>query len=348
MELIDLKNGVDCEKLKSVARCIKEGGLVVFPTETVYGIGANALNEESVLNIFKAKGRPSDNPLIVHICDTQMLEKLVKSVNTIEQKLIDSFWPGPLTIIFPKKDILPETVTGKLDTVGVRMPQNEIALKLIELAKVPIAAPSANVSGRPSGTDILDIYPELNGKVDYMIDGSTSNIGVESTVVKVIDNEVVILRPGKVSQEDIENLGLKVKLDKHLFENVVEGESVESPGMKHRHYAPATKTILIDSTDNNKVRKKVLELVNNNKDKKIAVISYDENKVLYEDVKVKFLSFGKMNNLNTVSKNIFHILRKIDKINVDFCIIQGVSKEGLGLAIMNRLVRACEHNVINL
>lgn len=348
MELVDFKKNIDYKKLKKIADCIVEGGLVVFPTETVYGIGANALNENAVSNIFKAKGRPNDNPLIVHISDMEMLSKIVENVNGIEKKLIDNFWPGPLTIIFPKKDVLPENVTCGLDTVGVRMPKNEIALKLIEFAKTPIAAPSANQSGKPSGTKISDIYDELNEKVDYMIDGSTSNIGVESTVVKVIDGEVLILRPGKISLNDIEQIGLKVNLDKHLFSEVLDDEIVESPGMKHRHYAPTTKTLLIDCTENTQVKEKVLEIINENKSKKIAVISYDENKSFYDNLNVEFFSLGKINDLNSISKNIFLTLRKIDKLNVDFCIIQGVTKKGIGLAIMNRLIRACEHNVIKL
>lgn len=348
MKLIDFKENFEFCKLQDAANCIKNGGLVVFPTETVYGIGANALNENAVSNIFKAKGRPSDNPLIVHISNITMLNDLVKNINDIEEILIKNFWPGPLTIIFPKKDVFPENVTCGLDTVGIRMPQNQIALKLIELANVPIAAPSANVSGRPSGTNILDIYSELNEKVDYMIDGSVTNIGLESTVVKVINDEIVILRPGKISTEEFEKLGLKVKLDNHLFESVADNEKVESPGMKHRHYAPNTKTLLIDSVDNNKVKEKVLEILNENKNKKISIISYDENKRLYEDFNIKFLSFGKLEDLNTVSRNIFHVLREVDNINVDLCIIQGVSKNGIGLAIMNRLIRSCEHNVIKL
>ena len=348
MKLIELENEETFEKLQEPAKCIKNGGLVVFPTETVYGIGADALNENAVSNIFKAKGRPNDNPLIVHICNFEMLNELVEKINSTEEKLIDNFWPGPLTVILPKRDILPDNVTCGLDTVGIRMPQSKVALKLIELAKTPIAAPSANVSGRPSGTEISDIYLELNEKVDYMIDGLPSAIGVESTVVKVVDDEVLILRPGKISPEDIQKIGLKVKLDKHLFESVNADEKVESPGMKHRHYAPSTKTLLIDSLDSIKVRDKVIEIIAENVEKKVAVISYDGNEKLYEDINVKFLSFGNINDLNTVSKNVFTTLRKVDELDVDICVIQGVEKKELGIAIMNRLIRACEHNVINL
>ena len=348
MKLIDLKNGIDLDKISEAAICIKNSGLVVFPTETVYGIGANALDEKAVAGIFKAKGRPSDNPLIVHISSIDMLNDLVKNISPIEQKIIDTFWPGPLTIIFPKKDVLPDNVTSGLDTVGIRMPNSKIALKLIELSGVPIAAPSANISGKPSGTDISDIYEELKERVDYIIDASICDIGVESTVVKVIDDEVLILRPGKISIEDIQKLGIKSKLDKHLFEEVLTDEKVESPGMKHRHYAPSTKTILIDSNDDIKVRDKIVEIINNNKERKIAIIGYDETMHLYKNMDVKFLSLGKKENLNTVSKNVFHVLRQVDNLNVDFCIIQGVRKSGVGIAVMNRLIRACEHNVINL
>lgn len=348
MEVLDFKNKIDVEKLEKTANCINQGGLVVFPTETVYGIGANALDENAVSNIFKAKGRPNDNPLIVHISNLEMLEKLVSNVNNIERTLMETFWPGPLTVILPKKDILPNNVTCGLSTVGIRMPKDEVALKLIQMSGVPIAAPSANISGKPSGTTIEDIYSELKDKVDYMIDSSVTNIGVESTVVKVVDDEVVILRPGKISPDDISKLGINVKLDEHLFRDIQDDEKVESPGMKHRHYAPSTKTILVDGEDNDKACKKISSIITENASKKIAVLSYDENKNRFEEFDIKFFSLGKFNDLNTISQNIFRTLRKIDNLNVDFCIIQGVEKKDIGIAIMNRLIRACEYNVIKV
>jgi L-threonylcarbamoyladenylate synthase len=214
---IDLKNNLDYEKLIKPAKAIKEGKLVVLPTETVYGLGANALNKDAVNQIFKVKGRKSDNPLIVHISDIKMLDELVEGVNKTEKILIDNFWPGPLTIVFKKKEIVPNIVTGNLDTVAIRMPSNTLARKLIEYANVPIAAPSANVSGKPSGTQLDDIKDELDGKVEYMIDSGMADIGVESTVVKVTGEIVHILRPGKVTKEEIESLGLKVEVESQVL-----------------------------------------------------------------------------------------------------------------------------------
>ena len=192
---------VKIEEIKEAANGIKEGKLVLFPTETVYGIGANALDTNAVKKIFVAKGRASDNPLIVHISNINMLEQIVENIGEIEKRLINKFWPGPLTIIFNRKseNIIPNSVTAGLNTVGVRMPSNEIARELIELSGVPIAAPSANVSGRPSGTNVQDIIEELDGKVHYIIDGGKTIIGLESTVIRVIDKKIEILRPGKRS-----------------------------------------------------------------------------------------------------------------------------------------------------
>ena len=214
---INFKQNKNYEELKAPAEAIKEGKLVIFPTETVYGIGANAIDEEAVKNIYIAKGRASDNPLIAHISDIKMLDDLVLEVGEIERKLIKNFWPGPLTIVFNKKPIVPDIITGGLDTVAVRMPSNEIAHKLIEYSNCPIAAPSANISGKPSGTQIEDIIEELDGKVEYIIDNGKVDIGVESTVIRVVDNVVHILRPGKITPEDIEKLGIPVYIEKQIL-----------------------------------------------------------------------------------------------------------------------------------
>ena len=203
---IDFRNEQNYEELKAPAEAIKQGKLVLFPTETVYGIGANALDEEAVKKIYIAKGRASDNPLIAHIANLEMLKKLVMEVGKVEEKLIEKFWPGPLTIVFKKKTVVPDVITGGLDTVAIRMPSDIIAHKLIEYSNCPIAAPSANISGKPSGTQVEDVIGELDGKVEYVIDGGKVDIGVESTVIRVIDGVVHILRPGKVTPEDIENL----------------------------------------------------------------------------------------------------------------------------------------------
>ncbi len=236
------------------------GKLVVFPTETVYGIGTNGLNENAVKKIYEAKGRNSDNPLILHICDYNMLSKITKNISSVEKKMIDTFFPGPFTLILDRTDIVPNIVTAGLDTVAVRMPNNEIARKIIEASGVPIAAPSANISGKPSGTIVSDILDELGNKVDYIIDGGPCNIGLESTVVRVIDDVPTILRPGKITKEEILNIVNKVAIDKHVFEKCSSNQ-VLSPGMKYKHYAPNTKCILIYSKDNNKLVEKINDII---------------------------------------------------------------------------------------
>ena len=339
---INVKEEINIKKIKEAAEAIKSGKLVLFPTETVYGIGANALNKEAVDKIFLAKGRAGDNPLIVHISNLEMLNNLVQGVNDVEKKLMDNFWPGPLTIILNKKEIIPSNVTANLNTVGIRYPSNKIAKMLIDFAETPIAAPSANISGKPSGTKIEDIIEELDGKVDYIIDSGMVDIGVESTVIRVINNTVHILRPGKVTKENIEKLGINVKIEKHIMEEVSKNELVMSPGMKYRHYAPSTKCLMIYSKNKEKLVGKINEHIEQNKN--VLVIGRTRNLNKYNTQNK--IDMG--DTLEEISHNIFTILRKVDSYNVDLVIIEGVEKNGLGLAIMNRLIRACSHNYIEI
>lgn len=338
----DLKTNIDLDKIKEAGLEIKNGNLVLFPTETVYGIGANALNVNAVNKIFKAKGRASDNPLIVHICNLEMLNNLVQEIGGIEQKLIDNFWPGPLTIIFNRKECIPNNVTAGLETVGIRMPSNKLARKLIEFAELPIAAPSANISGKPSGTKVEDIIDELDGKVDYILDGGMVDIGVESTVVRVIDNKVHILRPGKITVEDIQKLGIDIIIEKQIMEECSIKEKVMSPGMKYRHYAPNTKCLLVYSDNEEKLVNKINEEIE--LEKNVLVLGRTINLDKYKTEN----KLGMGDSLEEISRNIFTLLRKVDNYNVNLVIIEGVTKEGLGLAIMNRLIRACEHNYIEV
>lgn len=338
---IDLKETKNYEEIKQASEAIKQGKLVLFPTETVYGIGANALDENAVKKIYEAKGRASDNPLIAHISNLEMLKKLVKEVGDIEKKLIDAFWPGPLTIILNKTEIVPKIITAGLETVAIRMPSNEIARKLIEYSETPIAAPSANISGKPSGTLVEDILQELDGKVEYIIDGGKVDIGVESTVVRVIENKVHILRPGKITKEEIEKLGLEVEIEKQILGKYVEGEKVLSPGIKYKHYSPDTKCVLVYSRDNQKMVDKINEIAQKQKS---IILCRTANTAKYNN-EIK-LAMG--DSLEEICNNIFTLLRKVDKYEVDLVIIEGVEKEGLGLAIMNRLLRACAHNYIEI
>lgn len=336
-KIFDFKNEINKNELEIAANSLKNGNLVIFPTETVYGIGANALNSKAVDDIFIAKGRANDNPLIVHISNFSMLDDLVENVSDLEKMLLDAFMPGPFTLVLKKKNIIPNNVSANLDTVGIRMPSNKIAHDLIEKAGIPIAAPSANISSRPSGTNIDDIKDEFNNKVDIIIDGGESKVGLESTVVKVIDNIPTILRPGKITPEDIIEITGVCKLSDNLFKKA-EG-IVESPGMKYKHYAPNTKCILIYSDKSNNLIKSIEENIINN----TLIIGCEENKNLFN---CKYLSYGSKNNLNEISHNIFTLLRKADTYNPDLIIIEGVKKEGLGIAIMNRLIRAASYNYI--
>lgn len=338
---IDFKKSKNLEPIKAAAEAIKQGNLVLFPTETVYGIGANALDTLAVKKIYLAKGRASDNPLIAHIASTEMLQELVQEVGKVEQILIEKFWPGPLTIVFKKKTIVPDIITGGLDTVAIRMPSNEIARKLIEYSKCPIAAPSANISGKPSGTLVEDIIDELDGKVEYIIDDGKVDIGVESTVIRVVNDIVHILRPGKVTVEDIEKLGIPVYVEKQILGEYKEGEKVMSPGIKYKHYAPNTKCILVYSQNNEKMVEKIKEISDN---KNAVILCKNQNFVKYS-TKNK-LKMGE--TLEEISQNIFTLLRKADKYNAELIVIEGVSKAGLGLAIMNRLIRACAHEYIEV
>ena len=335
-KIFNFKNDINEEELNIAANCIKDGKLVIFPTETVYGIGANALDEDAVDSIFIAKGRANDNPLIVHISDFSMLEKLVEEPTKLEQKLMDAFMPGPFTLILKKKDIIPDNVSANLDTVGIRMPANKIAHDLIKTTNLPIAAPSANISSRPSGTKVEDIKEEFQNKVDIIIDGGETSVGLESTVVKVIDGIPTILRPGKITPEDIIEITGICKLSDNLFQKA-EGV-VESPGMKYKHYAPNNKCILVYSDK----EELLIKLIKSNIKEKTLIIGNAKNKNKYDCY--KYLSYG--TTLEEISHNIFSLLREADIYEPDLIIIEGVKKEGLGIAIMNRLIRASSYNYI--
>ena len=332
--------------IKEGAKIIKNGGIVLFPTETVYGIGANALNDEAVKKIFVAKGRAQDNPLILHISDMDMLVQIADNISEMEYKLMDAFWPGPFTIILNKKKGIANAATCNGNTVGVRMPNNKIAHDLIKESGVPIAAPSANISGKPSGTKMSDIINELQDKVDFMIDGGETDIGIESTVVRVINDEVRILRPGKITKEDIERVVSQVEIDKNVMGEISSNEKVLSPGMKYRHYAPTTHCKLVYSKDYNKMKDAICKFANEERNERVLILAYTEDLKYYDNFKC--LDIGSKNNLDEVSHRIFSLLRKIDEYNVKLAIIEGMPLDGLGLAIMNRLIRACEHDYIEI
>ena len=331
------------EELKIVCNLIKNGELVIFPTETVYGIGANALDSNAVNKIFIAKGRPSDNPLIVHIANKSDIDEIAKDITDVERKLINSFMPGPFTIILKRKECVPSNVSAGLDTVAVRMPDNIIAKAIITYSGVPIAAPSANISGKPSGTNIEDIRKELEGKVSAIVDGGKSNIGLESTVVKVIDEVPVILRPGKITPEQIEKIVGKVLIDSNVFAKPKKDTKVESPGMKYRHYAPNTKCKLFYAKDERDLVfeiNKQIRIYNND----AVVLGFKEHKDKINVNENKYIEVSSKDNIEEYAKNIYTDLRKADDIKAKIILIEGVEKKGFGIAIMNRLLRTCEYD----
>ena len=343
----DINNKKVGKDILKASKYIKEGQVVVFPTETVYGIGANALDKEAVSKIFKAKNRPMDNPLIVHISDYNMLDSITSNITELERKIMLKFWPGPLSIILNKKEeVLPDNVTAMLSTVAVRMPSNKIALELIQKAKVPIAAPSANVSSRPSGTNINDIYEELNLNVSYFLDDKESEIGLESTVVRVINNEIVILRPGKITIDDLKIITDKVSIDKNCISKLSSNEKVLSPGMKHKHYAPIVRCTLIEinNLDN------ISNVINDNEN--IALLLTKDNISKIEKMSIKdksnitLIDLG--NNANDIAKNLFKNIRKLDRLKLDNAYIESFKFEGESIAIMNRIIKTCEYRKIKI
>jgi sua5/yciO/yrdC/ywlC family protein len=336
----------DIEYINEAADIIYKGGVVAFPTETVYGLGANALNEEAVDKIFKAKGRPQDNPLIVHVA-SKNIENLAKEVPKVAKDLIDKFWPGPLTIILNKKDIIPNRTSANLESVGIRMPNNEIALKLIELSGCPIAAPSANISGRPSPTEVDRCIEDLDGKVDYIIGWKKSDVGVESTIVDCTVMPPVILRPGGITLEMLREVCSEITIDKAIQGKPDSNLKPKAPGMKYRHYAPKAKLQIIKG-NKEKTIEKINEIVQNYIDnqKRVAILSTEEvsNRFPLGEI----ISLGSEKNLYDVARNLFEALRQCDDLNVDFIICQAFEDKGVGLAIMNRLNKAAGFNILEV
>lgn len=336
----------DENKIKKAAEIIKKGGIVAFPTETVYGLGADALNEEAVKKIFEAKGRPQDNPLIIHVA-SKNIEAYVKEIPKVATELINKFWPGPLTIILKKKNIVPDVTSANLDSIGIRMPSNKIAQKLIELSNTTIAAPSANISGRPSPTDVERCIEDLEGKVDCILGGENSSVGVESTIVDCTVDPPLVLRPGGITLEMLKEIDSRIEIDEAIMKKPTEGLKPKAPGMKYRHYAPNAKVIII-SGERKKTIEKIKEMVHYNieKHKKVCILTVEENKSEYtEGINV---SLGSISDLSTVAKNLFESLRKCDDLGADLILAEGYEEKGLGVAIMNRLNKAAGFDIIEV
>jgi L-threonylcarbamoyladenylate synthase len=322
-------------KIKQCAKIIKQGGLVAFPTETVYGLGGSAFNKKSIKKIFVAKGRPQDNPLIVHIADENEIYFLAKNIPKKAEILIKKFWPGPLTVVLEKKKIVPDIITANLNTVAIRMPKNKIALELIRKSKVPIVAPSANISGKPSPTSAIHVIEDLNNKIDVIIYAKDTDIGIESTVIDFTSKIPIILRPGKITKEKIEKVIGKIKMHKPNKKSE-QNKKVKSPGMKYRHYAPNAKIILFK----NKKELQKLENKINREKKSYAILSiYSKAKNTKESYYAK--------NIIELTKNTFKKFREFDKKNIKIILFESQKEIGLGHSLMNRVKKASQNKKIN-
>ncbi|MBQ2106883.1 MAG: threonylcarbamoyl-AMP synthase [Lachnospiraceae bacterium] len=343
---INRENFTDAE-LAEAAEILRNGGLVAIPTETVYGLGANALDESASKKIYEAKGRPSDNPLIAHISCMDELSALVSEIPEAGRKLAEKYWPGPLTMVFPKKDIVPYGTTGGLETVAIRMPSDPVANRLIKLAGVPIAAPSANTSGRPSPTKAEHVVEDMNGKIEMIIDSGEVGIGVESTIVDVSGKVPMLLRPGAITMEMLrETLG-EVEIDPAILGPLSADVKPKAPGMKYRHYAPQAEMTLVEGE-----MEHVVEFINQEAKLaleaglKVGIICTEESRESYQCGMLKVI--GSRENEESVAHNLFAVLREFDDQKVDCIFSESFSKDRLGQAIMNRLCKAAGYHIVKV
>ena len=342
---IDEKN-IDQDKIDRAGDIIKQGGLVAFPTETVYGLGGDALNRESSRKIYAAKGRPSDNPLIVHIADMEALAGIVSEIPDVALKLADNFWPGPLTMIFNKSDVVPMDTTGGLDTVAVRMPVDSVARAFIRASGGYVAAPSANISGRPSPTSARFVEEDMDGRIDMIIKGDDSRIGLESTIVDITSEKPMILRPGYITKEMLEEVVGEVTIDPTILDAACT-ERPKAPGMRYRHYAPKGDLTVVKGPED-----EVVEYINlacasmESSGKKVGVIATGENVSNYSCANIKCV--GSRTDEEEIAHRLYSILREFDDEDMEVIYSEAFDEGGLGGAIMNRLLKAAGHQVIDL
>lgn len=340
-------DGYDKKVLHPAAEALAEGRTVAFPTETVYGIGANALDESAIKKIYKAKGRPSDNPLIVHVTSRESVEALVSEITPVAEKLMEAFWPGALTIIFKKSIAVPESVTAGLSTVAIRMPSHPIARDLIDQSGVPVAAPSANLSGKPSPTSGAHVIEDLKGRVDYIVVGDQTDVGLESTVVDATGEIPMILRPGGITREAMEAVVGRVKVDPAIEAIHAEHLVPKSPGMKYTHYAPEAEVLIIQGEE-----VKMVQMIQDmcsrfvTSGKRVGIMTCDEHQPDYQVGVV--LSLGSRNHMEKVAQNLFGTLREFDEHGVDIILAEAFSEAGLGSAVMNRLRKAAGNQIIEV
>lgn len=318
---------------------IRNGGVVAFPTETVYGLGANAFDEKAVKKIFEAKGRPADNPLIVHICDKSQIKDLAEDITKPAQKLIDAFMPGPFTIILKKKNTIGDIVSAGLSSVGIRLPMQKTATDFIREAGVPIAAPSANLSGKPSPTRAKHVIEDMWGRIDAIIDGEDCNVGVESTIVDASSDVPCLLRPGGITYEELRTVVPNIKIDKNVLASVGADEKPKCPGMKYKHYAPKAEVVVVEGTSE-AVQTKIKELIKEEKNKAIGILTMFGT-VYDTGVMINAGKSGK-----EYAKNLFDALRTFDELGIEKVFAEFCDIDGYGLAVKNRLYKAAGYNII--
>lgn len=335
---LDILSGDYENKISKAAEILKNGGIVAIPTETVYGLAADCTNEEAVKNIFKAKGRPQDNPLIVHISDVKTLEFAAKDIPKSAYLCAEAFWPGPFTMILKRSDNIPKSVSAGLDTVAIRMPSDKTARDIIRESKTPLAAPSANLSGAPSPTSAQYVISDLGGKIDAVVCGKDCSVGVESTVITLVTDPPKLLRPGAVTLEQLKTVLPDIEVDKAVLNMIKSGEKVSSPGMKYKHYAPKTCTYLVEGDCD-----KFAQFVN--KKPNCAALCFEEDKDL---LKIPYLVYGTKKEEKTLAKNVFTALRKADDFKAMELYVHAPSKSGVGLAVYNRLIRAAAFKTVTL
>ncbi len=339
-EIIKISATDGSEKYEEAVELLKNNQVVGMPTETVYGLAGNAYSEESVKRIFEAKGRPQDNPLIVHISEFSEIYDLVSEVPEIAKKLAKKFWPGPLTMILPKSEKVPSCVTAGLDSVAVRCPSHPVARNLIKYCGLPIAAPSANISGKPSPTKAEHVFADLNGKIPLVIDGGESEEGVESTVISLCGNTPKLLRPGNVTLTELESVCGKVLVDDAVLNPLKDGEKVSSPGMKYKHYSPNAQVTILKGD-----YKSFCNFVNSNKSPETYAMVFDGEG---ENLEVNFLCYGNKNDYRSLSNHLFDCLRELDTIGAKQCFVRCPDETTDDLAVLNRLLRAAAFKVIDL
>lgn len=324
--------------INTAAEILKNGGVVAIPTETVYGLAANALDTDAVKRIFEAKGRPQDNPLIVHISSFNEIYNLVTEIPETAKKLADAFWPGPLTMVLPKSNLVPDIISAGLNTVAIRMPAHPIAQEIISKSGCPLAAPSANLSGKPSPTSAQHVIDDMDGRIDAVVFSDDCKVGVESTVILLADGQKRLLRPGGITPQMLESIIGSIEIDDAVLTDIVI-EKVSSPGMKYKHYSPNTNIVLINGTT-----EQYVDYIAAQTDK-IAAICYKEDESY---INVPTITYGSAEDAETFAHGIFDALRRVDLLNVKTAYVHAPAKEGIGLAVYNRLLRAAAFEVIDL